>query len=206
MKILKAFTIMALLAVAQIQGVYSQSTRDAFANSYAHETKKLYAEAIKDLQAVYEVGSYEINLRIGWLCYMEGRLTDSQKYYETAVKLQPYAIEPKFGYIYPAIALENWDGVKKKYEEILAIDSHNTLALYGLGNIYYYREDYANAYTNFEKVVNLYPFDPSSLLMLGWTNLRLGKAPQAKALFNKVLICDPSNKSAQEGMDVLKGQ
>ncbi|MFM2377318.1 MAG: hypothetical protein RLZZ165_2415 [Bacteroidota bacterium] len=205
MRHFRFFGFFFLLLFLGWQTICGQSAlKDAFAKSYAHEASQLYAAAINDLQAVYDARSYELNMRIGWLCYMDSRPTDAVKYYETAMKLKPYAIEPKFGYIYPATVLENWDAIKKCYEDILAIAPQNTQALYGLGNIYYYREDYVNAYTNFEKVVNLYPFDGPALLMLGWTCLQQAKKAEAKVLFEKALIYDPTNKSALEGWGLAK--
>ena len=66
------------------------------------------------------------------------------------------------------------------------------------------RKDYKQAYIFFEKVVNLYPFDYQSLLMLGWTNYRLGKPREAKILFNKALLYSPGDASAKEGLALVK--
>jgi tetratricopeptide (TPR) repeat protein len=87
---------------------------------------------------------------------------------------------------------------------ILSIDPYNSSVNYKLGLIYYYKPDYATAYKYFEKVVNMYPFDYYSSLMFAWTSYQLGKTREAEVLFNKVLLISPDDKSAFEGLSILK--
>lgn len=176
----------------------------AFKNSYTNETAGEYTKAIQNIKDVYAADNYEINLRLGWLNYSAGLFTESQTYYQTAMTLKPYSLEAKFGYVYPAAALGNWEQVKKQYIDILKIDANNTTALYRLGLIYYGAEEYQKAFANFEKVVNLYPFDYDSLLMLAWSNFKLGKTREAKVLFQKVLWYSPDDASAKEGLGYIK--
>ena len=178
--------------------------QDAFEKSYLYEYSGDYSNAIDGLKTVYSEESYEINLRLGWLTYMAGFFTESTAYYQKAIELKPLSIEAKFGYVYPASALGNWEQVKKQYNDILQIDAQNTIANYRLGSIYYGAEDYTTALKYFEKLVNLYPFDYDGLLMYAWTNLNLGKFREAKVLFNKVLMYQPNDESALEGLELIK--
>ena len=189
----------ALFAQAQ-----SDKLATAFIASYGYEAKADYSSAIKTIKEVYDEKSYEINLRLGWLHYEAGLFTESQAYYEKAIQLMPYAIEAKLGSVYPASALGNWDKVTTQYNKILEIDPQNTTVNYRLGNIYYGKKDYASAYKYFQKVVNLYPFGYDALLMYAWTNLQIGKTGEAKVLFNKVLLTSPNDKSALEGLSMIK--
>jgi tetratricopeptide (TPR) repeat protein len=100
----------------------------------------------------------------------------------------------------PASALEKWDDVLAQYNAILKIDPQNTTTNYYAGMIYYNRKDYTKAATYFENVVNLYPFDYTSSLMLGWSYLMLGKNADAKILFEKVLLISPGDTSALDGI------
>lgn len=177
---------------------------EAFTKSYEYETSGDYLNAISALENVYEADSYEINVRLGWLNYKAGDYQKSIDYYNKAINLMPYSIEPKLGYNLPASALKNWDDVISKYKSILEIDPQNTFVHYQLGNIYYERKDFSNAYTSFEKIVNLYPFDFDSVLMFAWTNYQMGKLREAKVLFGKALLISPSNQSASEGLNLLK--
>jgi Flp pilus assembly protein TadD len=69
--------------------------------------------------------------------------------------------------------------------------------------MYYYRADYNGALKYIEKTANMYPFDYYSVLMLAWTNLKLGRSREAEVLFNKVLLISPDDKSAEEGLGLL---
>ena len=176
----------------------------AFKQSYTFEYKGDYTNAIKEIAAVYSADSYEQNLRLGWLSYEAGKFTESAAYYEKALALKPMSEEAHLGIIYPASALGNWDQVLAHYIKILENNSANTTVNYRVGNIYYERKDYTKANSYFEKVVNLYPFSYDALLMYAWTNLKLGKTREAQVLFNKVLMLSPDDKSALEGIGLLK--
>jgi tetratricopeptide (TPR) repeat protein len=176
----------------------------AFSNSYAKEKAGKYPDAVQALKAYYNADSYEINLRLGWLTYLQGQFTESMSYYNRAIELMPYAIEPRLGVVLPASSLGNWDFVTGQYTKILTIDPNNTLTLYRMGLISYDKKDYIQAYQYFERVVNLYPFDYQSVLMLAWTNFKLGKTREAKILFNKALLYYPEDSSAKEGLALIK--
>jgi tetratricopeptide (TPR) repeat protein len=182
----------------------SKSFLVAFENSYSMEAKADYSRAIKTLKDVYQENSYEINLRLGWLHYLSGLYMESTSFYQKAMKLKPYAIEPKFGLVLPSSALGNWTQVISEYQEILKIDPQNTIANYRMGSIYYGKQDYIKAEKYLEKVVNLYPFDYDANLLYGWTNLKLGKLREAKVMFNKVLLNKPKDTSALEGLSLIK--
>lgn len=181
-----------------------EALQSAFANSYAQESTGNYAGAIHSITSVYNAKSYECNIRLAYLKYMYGSHKESMVLYQKAIDLMPYAVEPKLGYVYPAAALGNWDEVVKQYQAILKIDEKNSAVNYKLGVIYYNRKKFTQAYPLFERVVNLYPFDYDGLLMFAWTNYRMGKLPQAKLLFKKVLLISPNDQSAQEGLSLIK--
>jgi tetratricopeptide (TPR) repeat protein len=196
--ILLAFSV--LLSEAQD---YTKLT-SAFSDSYTKEKAGKYTDAIAAIKAYYDTESYEINLRLGWLTYLQGQFSESMVYYNKAIELMPYAIEPRLGLVLPASSMGNWDLVIAQYIKILSIDPNNTVTLYRLGLIMYDKKDFKQAYQYFEKVVNLYPFDYQSVLMLAWTNYKLGKTREAKILFNKALLYYPEDASAKEGLSLLK--
>jgi tetratricopeptide (TPR) repeat protein len=177
---------------------------EAFSRSQEYEGRGNFADAISTMKGIYQEDSYEINLRLGWVTYLNGSFTESAAYYQKAIKLMPYAIEPKLGYVYPASALGNWDQVIAQYNDILAVDPQNTTANYRMGSIYYGRKDYAKAEKYVEKVVNLYPFDHDSMLLHAWVLLKLGKLREAQVMFNKVLLNKPKDVSALEGLALIK--
>jgi tetratricopeptide (TPR) repeat protein len=190
-------------AIAQISFGQEQII-NAFKNSYTAEAKQNYSAAIKSLQNVYNENSYEINLRLGWLEYMSGNFKQSEAYYNKAIRLMPYAIEPKMGLIYPLFAEGKTSNVISLYQEILKINPYYYKALYNLGNIYYSQGKYTEALSLFKKLADMYPFDHDALLMYAWTNYKLKKNKDAKILFIKVLENNPNDKSAKQGLNLVK--
>lgn len=192
--------ISGLICVAQSQA----SLESAFSNSYESEQAGKYMNAIKDLRPVYRSDAYFVNIRMGWLYYLAKQYSESIRYYNIAIALNPYAIEARFGCIKPLSAVENWESVKNQYVQILRIDPQNTLANYWLGVIYYNKKNYQAAEKLFEKVINLYPLDYDSIIMLAWTKLNLGRTVDAKLLFNQALVIRPNDKSASDGLKKIK--
>lgn len=208
METLRKFILGMVCMAATVPG-FTQSaaysaTVKAFQDSYLNEATGDLQAAILDLKNVYDTDGYELNLRLGWLTYSAGQFTESYSYYNRAVELKPFAIEPRFGLIYPTAAMGNWDMVIRQYEKIIEIAPGNTVAIHRLGLVYYGQKDYQAAEKLFDKVVNLYPFDYDALLMLAWTKLQLKKFREAKVLFNKALMHTPGGQSALEGLQLLE--
>lgn len=177
---------------------------NAFQSSYQAENAGDYNKAIESLKAVFNQDNYEINLRLGWLTFKAGLFAESEAYYQRAIHLMPYSIEPRFGVIYPLSSLGNWARVIKIYQEILTIDPQNSIANFRFGLLYYGRSEYFEAEKLFAKVVNLYPFDYDGVHMLAWTKLKLGKTLEARSLFNKALLYAPGDASSLEGLSLIK--
>jgi tetratricopeptide (TPR) repeat protein len=193
-----------LLLIGFYTQAQEQKLQQAFAESYKLEQIGNYTAAAGIIADNYVASRYECNLRLAYLKYMSAAYSESMNYYQKAIALMPYAIEPKLGYVLPAAALGKWDDVVTQYLAILKIDPKNTSIAYKLGTIYYNRKKYNDAAKQLEKVVNLYPFDYDGLMLYAWTNYRLGKYNEAKILFNKVLLLSPSDKSALEGLSMIK--
>lgn len=200
-------TIPALLLILLALGSAAQDHEKlskAFEASYAAENKGEYQQAIQALLNVYRADSYELNLRLGWLHYMSGRFTDALPYYQKSIDLMPVAIEAKLGYVLPAAALGNWAQVEKQYRDILKIDPMNTTANYRMGLIHYGRQEYAQALRYFEKVLNLYPFDYDTVIMVAWSHLKSGQLREAKVMFQKALLIRPNDADALQGLGMIR--
>jgi tetratricopeptide (TPR) repeat protein len=207
MEFLKRFLgiwALGLLAVTALAQPNQTVLETAFSKSYVLEKSSDFKGAADALKKVYDESLYEINLRLGWLTYNAGALDESATYYSRAQKLMPYSEEARYGLILPLAAQGKWSEVIKLYDEILVVNPNNTVALYRLGMIYYSRKDYNKAQPLFKKVVDMYPFGYDGLLMLAWTTYFLGNSNQAKVLFNKVCLYNPGDKSALEGLGLIK--
>ena len=201
---IRKFVLAFILPLSISLNLAAQNLEDAFAKSYAAEATGKYADAATPLKNVYNAKSYELNLRLGYVTYMASSLIESKNYYQKAVELMPYSIEAKLGYALPLAALNEWSTVASQYKDILKIDAQNSTANYRLGSIYYYNKDYASAYKHLEKVVNLYPFSYDGLILFAWTNYQMGKMNEARAFFKRVLLLSPKDKSALEGLSLVK--
>jgi tetratricopeptide (TPR) repeat protein len=193
-----------LMANAASSQVSQDVLQTAFSKSYVTEKNGDFTASMDPLKKVYDESSYELNLRLGWLNYNAGLFDEAIIFYGRAQKLKPYSEEARFGLILPLAALGKWNDVIKIYDAILETSPNNSVALYRLGLVYYGRKDYNKANTLFKKVVDLYPFGYDGLLMLGWTSYFLGNTSQAKVLFNKVNLYNPGDKSAKEGLGLIK--
>lgn len=209
MEFLRRIPVLTLIIVLQHGAIAIaqqdfNATRDAFQKSYIQEATGEYSGAINSLKSVYDEKSYEINLRLGWLTYLSGSFTEAKAYYQNAINLMPYAVEPRLGLVYPVSAMGNWSEVIAQYEKILEIVPNYSLVLHRLGLIYYGRNEFEKALKYFEKVVNLFPFDYDGLSMLAWTHFKLNNTREAKVLFQKALLNTPGGTSALEGLQLIK--
>lgn len=198
-----SFIIIMFVSVISTQGQSVDDMRKSFKDSYDFEARKDFYNAIDVLKKLNST-EYEVNLRLGWLHYLNQQYKESEGYYQLCIDSKPNSLEAKFGYTYPAAALNEWDNVAKQYNDILSLDPNNTQAGYKLGMIYYYKPDYQTALKYFEKVTVAYPFDYGSVLMTAWSNLKLGNTSDAKNGFYKSLLIKPDDPSALEGLGLLR--
>lgn len=204
MGILKFKVVVLFLFVAS--SLYSQTSLErqtAFNKSLVLEQDKKYSEAINTLLSIYKADDYAINLRLGWLAYKDEKFIESENYYQRATGLMPYAVEPMLGMINAKSGLNKWDDVEGIYKAILKKMPTNTYVAYNLGLLYYNTGKFILALEQLKMVVNLYPTDYDSVLLYAWINLKMGKAREAKILFNNVLLLYPGDASASEGLQLL---
>lgn len=197
MDLVKSFATAILLLITLRAAAQDQLA--AFAASYAAEAKADYPAAITALRTGY-AGTYEQNLRLGWLYFLAKNYTVSSGYYQKAVEQRPYALEPKFGLVKPLNALNQVSQMQAQYAAILRIDPQNTQANYWLGVILLNQKAFDKATRYFEKVVNLYPFDYDANLSLAWCYLNLGRKTDARVLYSKALLIRPNDPTATAGL------
>jgi len=202
MEILKRILLISLFIAGafKVSAQTNAVLQKTFHNSYTDETNKNYVAAINDITPYYAESNYEINVRLGWLNYLNKNYNASQSYYLKAVNLKPGSIEAKFGYIKPLSFLQSWDKVLEQYNDIIKIDPQNTQANYWAGVIYYNRKQYDPAIKCFKIVITLYPFDYDGNHMLGWSSLMAGKKAEAATYFEKALIIKPDDASSLDGL------
>jgi tetratricopeptide (TPR) repeat protein len=175
-----------------------------FAQSIELEKKAEYLPAIETMKKLNDSTSYDVVIRLGWLHYKAGLTKKSIEYYKIAINAKPTAIEPRYGFGYPAYLLADFASLIEQDKKILEIDPNNKIFNGNLGSIYFYKKEYLLALPYFEKVVSLYPFEYDNNLNLAWTYLYLGKNENAEKHFNSVLLYSPTDKSAIDGLTAIK--
>lgn len=177
----------------------NKEIREIYYKSYNYEKMGDYKDAIKVLIPLYEKypDGYTLNLRLGWLFYLDKKYKNAIKHYQKASLVAPYSIEPKLGLMRVYIALENYKEALKVGNLILRTDYYNyygnyyeALALIGI-------KDYKNALGVVNKMLLLYPTSVLFLNLLGEVYYLEGKKELAKKVFNDVLILDPNNVVAK---------
>ena len=179
-----------------------QSNEVAFSRSYLYEYDTQYSKAIKSLQDL-NLDNYQVNLRLGWLFYLNKDYLKSETYYKKAIALENASVEARFGLVLPLSALGSWNNVLAIYIEILKQDPNNSIANYRVSSIYYSRKDYVNAANYVSKVTRMYPFDFDSNLLFGKILLAQGKTTDAKKFAEKALEYNPQSEEAKALMKKL---
>jgi tetratricopeptide (TPR) repeat protein len=203
---MKKYLISALFVLAM--GIANAQTSakliETYSLSYQHENKQEYSSAIKVMESVYSATDYAVNLRLGWLCYLNSNLDQSEKYYAKALAIEPKSIEARFGLAYPQAALKQWDKLALNYEELLKVAPNNTVALYRLAYLYYNLANHNKSDGYLKTLLNVYPFDYYGNLLKGWNDIKLGKYKEAEDALNLVLIYKPGDQTALDAMKLLK--
>ena len=189
-----AICTMATVTNAQ-QNSQMSSVQLAFKKSYESEYNLKYAKAIEELVPVYDAKSYELNLRLGWLNYLNIKHVSSVDYYKKCIQLAPKSIEAKLGLIYPLASLERWEEVIVQYIDILKLDPTNMTANFQLALIYYNRKEYSKALPYITTYIESYPFNFDGVNLMGWIHYASGKKELAKTYFQKALLINPSSKN-----------
>lgn len=179
----------------------------AFNNSIEKESIGQYSDAILELINIYDKYSdeYVINLRLGWLYYLNKDYDNSIKYYNKALQFSGnQSIEAMLGVTLPLADKGDWDKVKDYYNMILDLDENNYTANLRLGQIDLNTENYLSAKSYLSKVIEMYPGDYETNLYLAWTYYYLGDKSTAYELFTEVLTLNPGDDSALKGLKLIQ--
>jgi tetratricopeptide (TPR) repeat protein len=204
MKTINLYILLSFLFLFSLTKAQDKKLEDAFADSYTFESEEKYEDALKEIEAFKNDKSYEINLRLGWLYYLNANFEKGIEHYKIADELMPASTQAKWGIVTLYSATENWNRLEETYNKIISLDPKDETAHYYLGLIHYNRKDYVTAKNHFEIALNLQPFTYNYMLMSAWTNYFLGNMNNASVLFKKVLLISPKDASALEGLSLIK--
>jgi tetratricopeptide (TPR) repeat protein len=195
--------ILICLFAAMLRLTSQTDAEAAFSKSYSFEYESSYGKAISALTEA-NADNYQVNLRLGWLHYLNKDYMKSEKYYRKAIQFEPQSIEARFGVALPLVAIGNYNHVTDVYREILKIDPNNSIATYRLGLILYNNRDYENAGKQAAKVIRMYPFDYDSNLLYGKVLIAQKKNNEARKFLDKALQYNPQSEEARALIKSLK--
>lgn len=192
------FLLLLLLWAVPLQALDYQKIKQAYYTSYQFERRGEYAKAREALLPVYEKfpQGYTVNLRLGWLFYLEGRYRNAIRHYKTAQAAAPGAVEPLLGLSLPYMAQKNWKKVEELMYRVLKIDFYNYYGNLRLARALREQKKYRQAEAVCRKMLALYPTDVPFLTELALNLYFSGRRKQAQALFGDILILDPENAVA----------
>ena len=201
---------MVLLPVYMLVAQNNNSSDDkllAFKSSIEEESIGKYSQAILTMMNIYDkyADDYIVNLRLGWLHYLNKDYNSSVKYYKNAIDIsENKSIEAMLGITLPLSERGNWDRVEDYYKKILDLDENNYTANLRLGQIKLNTENYLNAKSYLAKLIEMYPGDYETNLYLAWSYYYLGDKSTAHDLFIEVLVLNPGDESALEGLKFIR--
>lgn len=162
--------------------------------SYDYEQMGKYTEAIKVLTPLYNKypKGYTLNLRFGWLFYLNKNYNDSIKYYQNASLINPYALDPRLGLIQVYLDTYSYKKAEMVSYELLKIDFYNYYANLYVTKALIAQKKYDIARENINKMLALYPTDISYLEQLAIV-YKLTNNQYLQKLYEDILILDPNN-------------
>lgn len=172
----------------------------AYKRSFEMEKAQRYQEAIRALAPVYEAypNGYTVNLRMGWLFYLNGNFNNAIAHYEVAGTAMPYSLEPKLGRLLPLLAQERWAEAEALAYQIVSVDHYNYYGNLRLLIALRNQKKLEPAYQIALKMTSAYPTDMYYLVELALIQDARGDKAEARRLFEDVLILYPENETARK--------
>lgn len=177
---------------------YGLNVKSAYLKSYNYEKMCSCDEAIKVLIPVYKKykNGYTINLRLGWLFYLDKKYNNAIKHYKKALISMPSSIEANLGLLRSYVKSGDLNNAIRVGNVILKIDYYNYYGNYNLVLALKKKKEYREALKLINKMLFLYPTSVIYLEQLAdITNINDPK--KAKSIYKNILILDPNNVDAK---------
>jgi len=184
-----------ILLFSTLWAIPVDKIKNCYYRSYNYEKMGDYRDAIKALIPVYREypRGYTINLRLGWLYYLNRNYLDSEKHYKEAMRTIPSSLEPRLGLMGVYLAMGRFSDL---YQQGIAIFRYDLYNYYG--NYYYLmglerEKRLEEAVQICRKMLTVYPTDTTFLSHLGVNLIKLGQGKEGKKRLSDTLILDPEN-------------
>jgi len=192
---MKFFTLFLLFVSLQLSASSEyDNVKTQYAKSYDYELSGQYKEAIKVLAPLYDKypKGYTLNLRFGWLFYLNKSYADAIKYYKKASLSNSYALDPRLGLTRVYLKMNSLEEAQTVASELLKIDYYNYYANIYMIQALNAQKKYDVSIEIIKKMLALYPTDISYLELLAVV-YKETDSPYLKKLYEDILILDPNN-------------
>lgn len=171
----------------------------AYRRSFEFEKQERYQDAIRALAPVYDAypNGYTVNLRMGWLFYLNANYNNAAAHYEVAGTAAPAALEPKLGLLLPMLAQARWADAEALGYQLVSVDHYNYYGNLRLLIALRMQKKLDAALQVALKMLRIYPTDLYYLVELAQVHDASGNAAEAKRLFGEIVILDPQNETAR---------
>lgn len=181
------------------QGPQAADLAGAYKRSLDYERVQDYQNAIRALAPVYEStpNGYTVNLRMGWLFYLNGNHANAEAHYDVATKAAPMALEPKLGRLLPLLAQGRWSEAETLAYQVVSVDHFNYYGNLRLAIALRMQGKLDAAHQIALKMTGAYPSDVLHLSELAQIQDARGEKAEARRIFGEVLLLDPENQTAR---------
>lgn len=109
------------------QGTDRDQWLKALDRSARHESAQNYRAAVDELlpQLPKHVDEYLLQVRLGWLYYLDGQFTKSVSHYQAAIAVAPEALEARLGCLLPLLAEGRYEVAAVMAQDLLERDPAN---------------------------------------------------------------------------------
>ncbi len=197
---MKKVLLLGLIFVSLALALTDEEIKEAYHKSYNYEKIGDYRNAIKAMMPIFKEypDGYTVNLRLGWLYYLNENYANSIEHYQKAMVKAPYSLEAKLGYTLPLLAQGKFEQVEAETYQILNIDYYNYYGNLRLAYVLRMQGKLEMAEKVALKMLTAYPTDVSFLTEYALIKFAQGEKETALKTFMDVLILDPENVTAKE--------
>jgi len=190
-RLITVFSLSATLA-------FALNISDAYRKSYDYEKMCSCADAVKTLLPVYQKypNGYTVNLRLGWLFFLNRKYENAIKHYKKAVMAAPSSIEANLGLLKSYFYSGNLENAVRVGNIILKEDVYNYYGNYYTILALEAKKENKEALKLINKMLKLYPTSIIYLQELAKIE-KINNPKKAKQIYKSILILDPNNIEAR---------
>jgi tetratricopeptide (TPR) repeat protein len=198
-----AFCLISLIVMPFHAHALTFESQTQLSASYSDEAQGLIHAAVEKMAMVFkaEPGDYLVNLRLGWLFFLEKKYKNSLDHYTRAAYQAPYSVEPLLGLSQTLLAAEEYARALETCKLILKLDPGSYLGHQRTVQAQIKLKQFANAVDTSTQALLTYPTDPVLLEQRGFALRELGRDEEAVKTLTYLLLVSPHNAYARFVVD-----